>query len=200
MIPHRRPLVPAIAAFSVALLMVGCGGGGGDKTKTAAPSSAVTSAVTAAATTTPSLGIREIDLAKVADVEAVLAGTGGEYLPASVIYADLTEDGSDEAIVPISSGGTMGDVAFLVLTPDGDGTATLLKELPLNQEGGLSVAIADGQLVMTQALYGPEDPNCCPSMLRKTTYVWNGTSLAVQTVKTEVNPAGGGKTTPVPTP
>ena len=53
---------------------------------------------------------------------------------------------------------------------------------------------------MTQALYGPEDPNCCPSMLRKTTYVWNGTSLAVQTVKTEVNPAGGGKTTPVPTP
>jgi hypothetical protein len=37
---------------------------------------------------------------------------------------------------------------------------------------------------MTQALYGPGS-NCCPSMLRKTTYVWNGTSLAVQTVKTE---------------
>ena len=187
--------------FCVALLIVGCGGGGGDKTKTAAPSSAAATATRpTGATATPSLGIREIDLAKVADVEAVVAGTGGQFLQASVIYADLTEDGSDEAIVPISSGGTMGDVAFLVLTPAGDGTATLLKELPLNQEGGLSVAVSDGQLVMTQALYGPEDPNCCPSMLRKTTYVWNGTSLAVQTVKTEVNPAGGGKTTPVSTP
>jgi hypothetical protein len=76
------------------------------------------------------LGIREIDLAKVADVEAVVAGTGGQFLQANVIYADLTEDGSDEAIVPISSGGTMGDVAFLVLTPAGDGTETLLKECP----------------------------------------------------------------------
>ncbi len=189
-----------MAAFCVGVLIAGCGGGGGDKTKTAAPSGAATSAGTVAATASPSLGIREIDLAKVADVEAVVAGTGGQYLQASVIYADLTEDGSDEAIVPISSGGTMGDVAFLVLTPAGEGTATLLKELPLSQEGGLSVAVDDGRLVMTQALYGPEDPNCCPSVLRKTTYVWNGTSLAVQTVKTEANPAGGVKRTPVPTP
>lgn len=198
--PYRRTCSPAVAAFCVGLLIVGCGGGGGDKTKTAAPSSAVTSTGTAAATTTPSLGIREIDLAKVADVEAVVAGTGGQYVQASVIYADLTADGIDEAIVPISSGGTMGDVGFLVLTPAGDGTVTLRKELPLGQEGGLSVAVEGGQLVMTQAMYGPGDPNCCPGILRKTTYVWNGTSLAVRTVKTEVNPAGGGKTTPVATP
>ena len=189
----------ALTFFAAAI--AGCGGGGGGATKTpsASRSPAATSSSVATATT-PSLGIRELDLSKVDDVTAIVASTGGQFVQTSVIYADLTGDGVDEAIVPISSGGTMGDVAFLVLAASGRGTKTLLKEVPLGASGGLSVAVLDGQLVMTQAIYGPEDPNCCPSALRRTTYVWNGTSLAVQSIKTEVSPSGGGKKTPAPTP
>lgn len=202
MIPRQfaiGSIVVALTFFAAAI--AGCGGGGGGATKTpsASRSPAATSSSVATATT-PSLGIRELDLSKVDDVTAIIASTGGQFVQTSVIYADLTGDGVDEAIVPISSGGTMGDVAFLVLAASGRGTKTLLKEVPLGASGGLSVAVVDGQLVMTQAIYGPEDPNCCPSALRRTTYVWNGTSLAVQSIKTEVSPSGGGKKTPAPTP
>jgi len=202
MIPRQfaiGSIVVALTFFAAAIAGCGGGGGGGAKTPSGSRSPAATSSSVATATT-PSLGIRELDLSKVDDVTAIVASTGGQFVQTSVIYADLTGDGVDEAIVPISSGGTMGDVAFLVLAASGRGTKTLLKEVPLGASGGLSVAVLDGQLVMTQAIYGPEDPNCCPSALRRTTYVWNGTSLAVQSIKTEVSPSGGGKKTPAPTP
>ncbi len=196
----RRPvaLAPAIVVLSIAAAAFSaCGGGGGSKTATPAQTPpAGTAAATPGATTTSSLGIRTLDLSKDADVQGVIAATGGQYLQAGVIYGDLTGDGVDDAVVPISSGGTMGDIAFLVFAPSGGVTKTLLKEIPLGGSGGLSVAVVDGQIVMTQPIYGPNDPNCCPSGLRKTTYVWNGASFAVQSVKTDVNPAGGGKTTP----
>lgn len=195
----RRPaaLAPTIVVLSIAAAAFSACGGGGSTTATPAPSRpAGTAAVTPGATATSSLGIRTLDLSKDADVQGVLAATGGQYLQAGVIYGDLTGDGVDDAVVPISSGGTMGDIAFLVLGASGGATKTLLKEIPLGGSGGLSVAVVDGQIVMTQPIYGPDDPNCCPSGLRKTTYVWNGASFAVQSVKTDVNPAGGGKTTP----
>lgn len=180
------------------------GGGGGSKTSTPAGSASpgatagATPGTTPATTATSSLGIRQLDLSTVPDVQAMIASTGGQYTQADVIYADLTQDGVDDAVVPIDSGGTMGEVGFVVLAPSDSGTKTLLKEIPLGAAGGLSVSVVEGQLVMTQPLYGPEDPNCCPSAVRKTTYVWNGTSLAVQTIKTDVNPSGGGKATATP--
>jgi hypothetical protein len=192
-------LAPAVVVLSVAAAAVAaCGGGGGSKSATPArsPSGSVTASSTSSTTATPSLGIRTLDLSKVPDVRAMTAAMGGQYVQTGVIYADLTGDGVDEAVVPISSGGTLGDLAFLVLTPSGGGTKTLLKEVPLGGSGGLAVAVVDGQIVMTQPLYGPDDPACCPSALRKTTYVWNGTAFVAQSIKTEVNPAGGGKKTP----
>lgn len=198
MIRRFAARAPAILVLSIAAAaFAACGGGGGPTTATPAQSApAGTAAATPGATATSSLGIRTLDLSKVADVQGVIAATGGQYAQPGVIYADLTGDGVDDAIVPISSGGTMGDIAFLVLAPSGGATKTLLKEIPLGGSGGLSVAVVDGQIVMTQPIYGPNDPNCCPSALRKTTYVWNGASFAVQSLKTDVNPGGGGKTTP----
>ena len=198
---HRpAALALAIVALSaIAAALAGCGGGGGgSKTATPArsPSGSTTALATSGATAAPSLGIRTLDLSKVADVRSVAASTGGQFLQTSVIYADLTGDGVDEAVVPISSGGTLGDVAFLVLALAGEGTRTLLNETPAGGSGGLAVSVVDGQVVMTQPIYGPDDPQCCPGALRKTTYAWDGATFAVQSVKTEQNPAGGGKKTP----
>ena len=191
---HRTATL-ASAALLLGATVAGCSGGGASKTPTRAPSAVTTPASTR--TATPSLGIRTLDLSAVADVRAVIASTGGSYLQDEVTYADVTGDGIDEAIVPIDSGGTAGDIAFLVLTPSGSGTKTLLNLVPTTGSGGLAMAIEGGQIVITQPVYGPEDPNCCPGALRKTTYVWNGTALAVESVKTETNPVGGGKPTPV---
>jgi len=139
----RRPavLVPAIVVLSVAAAaFAACGGGGGTKTATPtrSPSGSVTAASTSSTAVTPSLGIRMLDLSKLPDVQAVIAATGGQYVQTSVLYADLTGDGVDDAVVPISSGGTLGDVAFLVLAPAGDGARTLLKEAPAGGSGGLA--------------------------------------------------------------
>jgi len=196
---RRRPIVAPIAvALLAAVVLAGCRStSGGGKTPTPAGSAAASA--TAAGTATPaptvSSAIRSIDLQSSAAVKTLLADTGGQFVQSSVIYADLTGDSADEAIVPISSGGTLGDVAFVVFTMRGDTVTVLLNEYP-NDGRGLAVAVDGGKLVETQPLPGPDDPECCPSFLRKTTYAWNGTALTVESATTEVNPQGGAKGTP----
>lgn len=194
----RRDRAPSLAAVAIVIAALSGACGGGSGAKTATPARSASPAATPNASATPSLGIRTLDLSKLADVRDLEASTGGSYLQTSAIYADLTGDGIDEAVVPIASGGTLGDLAFLVLTPSELGARTVLKVAPADGAGGLSVAIVADQLVMTRPVYGPEDPNCCPGALRRTTYAWDGTAFSEQSVTIEPNPAGGGKRTAVP--
>lgn len=183
-------LFPLVLLLAMTLAAAGCDGDGGDDDATATPATKTAEATgTAAPDPTPSGEIREIAIAGVADVQELLAETGGELVQEDVLYADLTGDGVDDAVVPVSSGGTLGDVAFLVLTPVGEDTRTLAREDAVS--AGMSLAIVDGKLVMTEPVPGPDDPECCPSMLRKTTYAWNGAALAIEGVETVPNPTGG---------
>lgn len=197
---NRRPALVAIVSVLCSALIVGAcrSSSSGNKTPTAAasPTAVASAAASPAPARTPSGEIRAVDLQAVADVKQALADTGGQFEQVRVIYADLTGGGQEDAVIPIASGGTLGDLAFLVLAPAaGGGTTTLLRVTP--KEGrGLAVAVEGGKLVMTEPVPGPDDPECCPSQLRKTTYAWNGTALVVDSVKTEANPAGGAKRTP----
>jgi hypothetical protein len=196
----QRPPITALALILLAAIAVaGCrSNSGGKKTPTAAagsPTVAVTSAATGTATVSDA--IRSVDLKSTPGVAKLLDDTGGQYVQAAVIYADVTGDNAEDAVVPIASGGTMGDVAFVVVTDDG--SKVLLSEHP-KDSGGMAVAVTGGKVVETQPVPGPDDPECCPSMLRVTTYAWNGAALAVESVKTVVNPEGGAKGTPSGTP
>jgi hypothetical protein len=196
----KLPALLLVLSLAVATAATACkSGSSGSKTPTATASRATPSATTAtpAGSATSALGIRTIDVSKVDDVRAALQALGGEIAPHTVLYADLTGDGAEEAIVPISSGGTLGDVGFVVLTPAGGGTKTLLKEVPTDGHG-MSVTVDGANLVVTVAVPGPDDPNCCPSFLRKTIYAWNGTALAIESETTEPNPGAGTKGTSVP--
>jgi hypothetical protein len=112
----------------------------------------------------------------------------GEVAVPDVLFADLTGDGADEAIVPISSAGTVGNIAYVVLTPKqglpGETRAILTRRLERGSAGGLNMAVdtSGGRplLVETAAEYGAEDPLCCPSMLRRTTFRWDGYQLQVE--------------------
>jgi hypothetical protein len=185
-------LVLAVFAFAA------CGGDGdgGAATPTAQPTRPATPIRTPPPRRTPAVDIREIDLEALPEVQAAIEETGGLFVQTDVTYADLTGDGFDEAIAPIASGGTLGNLGFFVVTVNGTEPDVLLSEFP-TESGGVAVSIEDGKLVMTQPVYGPDDPECCPSSLRRTTYAWNGTALAVEDVRTEPNPAaGGGGVTP----
>lgn len=201
MVP-RAPLLVTVALIA-ALALVACrSSSSGKATPTPAASpSAVATAATPVASTTPTAEIRAVDIAALPAVKQVLTDTGGQFDQASVIYADLTGAGQEDAVVPISSGGTLGDIAFLVVAPASGGRATTLLKVVPSDARGLAVDVVDGKLVMTEPVPGPNDPECCPSQLRETAYAWNGTAFTVESVVTVTNPNGGAKGTPsVPQP
>ena len=198
----RRPPIAALSMIVLAALaFAACRRSStGDATPTSAvtPASSIGTTATSAppsSTATPSTEIRRIDLKNAAPVQKVLADSGGQFVPSEVIYADLTGDGAEDAVVPISSGGTLGDIAFVVLGSIGGTTRTLLSDYPRDGRG-IAVAVLGNKLVVTEAVPGPDDPECCPSQLRKTVYGWNGVALVAESVSTEPNPGAGPKATP----
>jgi hypothetical protein len=193
-------LIAALAIFAAA----GCRSSSSSKTPTPAPTSGLTAVGTSSrppvATPEPTIDarIRRIDLGKDAAVTSLLSDTGGKLVASEVLFADLTGDGVEEAVVPADSGGTLGDMAFVVLAPDGAGVKLLLREFPQGAAAaGLAVRVEGGKLIMTQPVPGPDDPECCPTQLRDTTYEWDGGALKAGAVRTFPNPTGGIKRTPV---
>lgn len=130
--------------------------------------------------------IRDVDLSQQADVQAMLRRVGGEVVPTDVLYDDLTGDGREDAVVPISSGGTAGNLAFLVLSyQDGD-LVSLLSKVP--ESGSVRLAVRDGQLVETQPVYQEGDQPGFPQQVRNTYYRWDGEGLVVEREETTPSP------------
>jgi hypothetical protein len=139
------------------------------------------------ATAAPGPDIEEVDFSQVPAVKDVLEESGGRLLPEEIIFADLTGDGAEEAVVPISSGGTGGNVAYAVFGYQRGDLEEILVVKP--EAGRVMVAVEDGVLVETQPVYAPEDPLCCPSQLRHTYYRWDGRELVVDHEITEKVPS-----------
>jgi hypothetical protein len=151
-------------AFSVA-----CGSGGSDGAK---------------ATPSPpndAQAIRQVDFTKNADVITTLRQLpGGSLLPKEIVYGDVTGDRREEAIVPVSSQGTLGNLAYLVFTMKGNSATLVLTRGLGGGSGGISMKLDEGKLVELTPELGPEDPLCCPSAMRKTTFRWDGAKLQVE--------------------
>lgn len=185
---------PAVTLLVLAVLVTACKGGGGDD---ATPtSSAGTPDATASASPeprTPSSEIRGLDLEGTDAVQALLDATGGAYVQDSVLYADLTDDGAEEAVVPVSSGGTLGDVAFVVLALGDDDIEALLT---VTADGGMgvSVSVDGGKVITVEPAPGPDDPECCPSQLFRRVYAWDGSALKLESGSVVDNPGVDGKT------
>ncbi len=193
----RRSAPIAALALALTAIATACSS---NSSNNATPSTTGAVSVTArvtAANTQSSASIRTEDLEHSAPVQQALSATGGEYMQSEVIYGDLTGDGAEEAVVPISSGGTLGDIAYVVLTPSVAGvTQIFASPQDAQSEGGVSVSVEGGKLVETRPVYGPTDPNCCPSQLKTTTYAWDGSKFAQESTSTSPSPAGGVKSTP----
>lgn len=150
-----------------------------EDTPTSSPEPASSPAPTLEPTETvvASPDIEAVDFSQVPAVEDLVAESGGRLLPQEIVFADLTGDGADEAVVPISSGGSGGNVAYAVFGYRGGDLEELLVVRP--EAGRVTVSVEDGALVETQPVYAPEDPLCCPSELRHAYYRWDGSELVV---------------------
>ncbi len=122
--------------------------------------------------------IRNEDLTQQPGLKDFLATAGGEVRPEAIMYVDLTDDGLEDAVVPVSSGGEGGDIAVFVYGYVSGSLQELLMAQPEDTRS-IDVDVEDGQLVTTEGVYGPDDPLCCPSQLRHRFYRWDGTALVV---------------------
>jgi hypothetical protein len=92
-----------------------------------------------------------------------------------VICADLTRDGRTDMAVTLASGGTAGDIGFVVFRRVGAGWKVSL----VRSGYKLGLYRVDGDLVSSQPVYRKNDPNCCPTGgFDHTRWHWNGTRFA----------------------
>jgi len=189
---HRPGWAVGLLLLGVALVVAACGTGQEQEpeataTSSPAPTSSPSPSPKPTATTASNPDISGVDFSQVPAVEDLLQNSGGRLLPQEIIFADLTGDGVDEAVVPISSGGTGGDVAYAVFGYQGGELEKLLVVKP--EAGRVTVSVEGGVLVETQPVYAPEDPLCCPSQLQHTYYRWDGSGLIVDHQETEKVPS-----------
>jgi hypothetical protein len=93
-----------------------------------------------------------------------------------VICFDFTRDGRIDLAVSIASGGTAGDVGFVVFRGTPAGWRVALTG------GGYKLRLArvGSDLVETQPVYKPNDPNCCPTGgFDHQRFHWRGTKFVV---------------------
>ena len=126
--------------------------------------------------------IRHVDLALEPLVQTAMRQLGGgEIVKADILYADLTGDLREDAVVPISSGGTLGNLGYVAVTlRNAVPTLILTRGAERGSGSGIQMKIEDGRLVEMVGQYGPGDPLCCPTALRRTEFRWDGTMLQVE--------------------
>ena len=173
-------------AVLLALVALAAGCNDGDGTPSASPTPMFTATPTPLpATATPFPDIRDEDLTQHPALQDLIAA-GGEVDASRIDYVDLSEDGVDDAVVPISSGGTGGDLAVVVLGYGPEGLGELLRAVPAETRS-IRVRVEEGQLVTTEGVYGPNDPLCCPTRLLTKWYGWDGSALVVEREETGSN-------------
>jgi hypothetical protein len=109
----------------------------------------------------------------------LLGDTAEPVAPASadqVICFDFTRDGRLDLAVSIASGGTAGDIGFVVFRRTATGWRVALSGAGYK----LGLARVGGDLVESQPVYRKNDPNCCPSGgFDHRRFHWNGARFVV---------------------
>lgn len=99
---------------------------------------------------------------------------------------DLTGDGHPEAMTFEQTGGSGACGRWRVVTTSAGATAQAFSRRTCDTE----IVIVGSALEMREAVFGPDDPHCCPSAFRYTTLEWDGTRF----VETDVSEEAAGTT------
>jgi hypothetical protein len=176
----RRPRLRALAvAFASLTLVLGAACGDDGEATPATPSVTATATATQAATAVSSL--RDVDFeAFEVQLDLINRAGGGEIHAERVVFVDLTDDGQEEAVVVVESGGTAGDLGVAIYRlREGVPEVVFFQALA----GHVEVRF---DLVVTQVgVYATGDAQCCPSQLRERAYGWRDgqfTMVSDQTV------------------
>jgi hypothetical protein len=152
----RAPIVAAAVAVAAAATVPGGAAG--------ATGCSVAAARAAIAKARPRLAL-------LGPKEPITPGMAGR-----VLCFDVTGDGRGDMAVSLFSGGTAGDVGWLLFVPRGAGW-----RLAGSGSGyKLGVFRSGSRLLAVQPVYRRNDPNCCPTGgFDRTLYRWDGVRLVV---------------------
>ena len=178
-----RPLLASM--LIVAALSAACGSDE-PATTTPVPTDSSTAAPSTTAPPQPNVAsLREVGFEAPTLIGPLIdAAGGGEVPPERVQFLDLIGgDGIDEALVVVESGGTLGDLGAGVFALI-DGQPELVQFIAT--AGRIEVRL--GLVVAIEGVWAADDPQCCPSQLRETSYRWDGARFAALTEQVVPNP------------
>ncbi len=135
-------------------------------------------------------GIRNVDFAALPVLQTLAQQLAGRIDRTQIKYSDLTGDGNEDAVVPITSNGTYGTLAFVVFTERAGAPQAILTRLAGRERRGLIATFDRGQLAETSGVYGPFDANCCPGQIVKTYFRWDGQNLVFDRTDSITIPQG----------
>jgi hypothetical protein len=104
--------------------------------------------------------------------------TGGDavgYLDESAVDQGLTREGTEILIVPLPSGGSGGVFTTLIFANPRTRRPNLVGKL--DSTGHLGVFLSTGRINAVTPIYGPNDPQCCPSGQKTVRYRLAGAKL-----------------------
>jgi hypothetical protein len=111
---------------------------------------------------------------RTAEPIADLLRTGGGFVDRAVTFRDLTDDGKDDAIVRVQSGGAAGAVAIYVFSTDtGRERSELTVVFRSERLLRARTSVVAGVLSYRSARPERGDELCCPSRLAETTLRWD---------------------------
>lgn len=116
-------------------------------------------------------------------ITVIASTTGTSGIPAldQLVYGDFDGDCREEAAMPLFSGGTAGNIGFIVYR-----YATPRPTLIAWGDGyKVGLSVASNRLVVSNALYNGWEPNCCPSGRSYATYRLNGNTLVRIALRSE---------------
>ena len=116
------------------------------------------------------------DKRTIAPIRAALED-GSAFVDRSIVFADLTGDDKDDAVVRVQSGGAAGAVAVYVFSAHG--SRSLRVRHRAQKLSQASVAVRDGALSYRSAVYEAGDELCCPSKLVETELEWEDGKFVV---------------------
>jgi hypothetical protein len=98
----------------------------------------------------------------------------GGFVDESVLFADLTGEGKDDAVVLVDSGGSAGRIALYIFSSL-DHAGNKLEIVYRNQRlyRGMARINPGPSLVYTLPGYNPGDELCCPSAFLERTLKWS---------------------------
>ena len=176
----------ALWASTALLFMAACGAEQNSDPTEAPPNPTANSTAAPSATATPFAvaSLREVNFEEAALAGPLIDAAGGGEVPNErVEFLDLIgDDGIEEAVVIVESGGTLGDLAA--------GVFALIEGQPqlvqvIETAGRIEVRL--DLVVAIEGVWASDDPQCCPSQLRETSYQWDGARFIAITEQVVTN-------------